>query len=361
MAAPEPAGVPAPQRGEGVDDELRPTLEPMAGSQFTLAALATTAVPGLEVTSTGMLGSARDGDYESALLQQAHGPLLVIRRPRSQRSEARQSADLVAIRALSAGIRTRLPFAVPEYVGQAPVGSTRAIVTTFIDGQHLSPRSLPTNPALSASIGSATAAIHALPTSFVTDAGLPSLTPFELLRGAVTTMDRAVATQLVPAQLQQRWEHAARDQQLWQFTPMVVHGALDASSFLVHESRVSGVLGWGDLRLGDPAKDLSWVLGIRDDRTTDAVLDAYTANGGGRDRQLRQRARLYHELETASWLLHGVQVKRTEIVDDAVAMMQRLAAVVDGEAAQPIEAERVDTMEIGEVEALLTSTERRHG
>ncbi|WP_066515196.1 phosphotransferase [Curtobacterium ammoniigenes] len=333
----------------------------MAGSQFTLAALATTAVPELVVTGAGVLGSVRDGDYESALLQHADGALSVIRRPRSQRAEARQSADLVAIRALSAGIRTRLPFAVPEYIGQAPIGSTRAIVTTFVDGDHLDPRALPTSPTLAASIGAAVAAIHGLPTSFVSDAGLPSLTPFEILRGAVTTMDRAVATQLVPAALQQRWEHAARDQQLWQFTPTVVHGSLDASSLLVRGGTVSGVLGWGDLRLGDPAKDLAWVLGIRDDRTTSAVFAAYTSNGGGRDRQLGQRARLYHELETAGWLLHGVQVKRTEIVDDAVAMMQRLAAVVDADAATPIEAEHVHTMEIREVEELLSTTERRHG
>ena len=97
----------------------------MAGSQFTLAALATTAVPGLVVTGTRTLGSAASGDYESAVLRDADGHVLAIRRPRNQRAEARQSADLVAIRALSAGIRTRLPFAVAEYRGQAPIGSTR--------------------------------------------------------------------------------------------------------------------------------------------------------------------------------------------------------------------------------------------
>jgi len=333
----------------------------MAGSHFTLAALATTAVPDLVVTGTRTLGSAASGDYESAVLRTDDDMHLTIRRPRNQRAEARQSADLVAIRALSTGIRARLPFIVPEYRGQAPIGSTRAIVTTYVPGERLDVRSLPSHPELAASIGRAVAAVHSLPTSFVSDAGLPSLTPFEILRSAVSLMDRAVATALVPAALQERWEGAARDQQLWQFAPTVVHGGLGPESFLADGDTVCGLLGWGELRLGDPAKDLAWVLGGHDTAVFDTVLAAYTANGGARDRQLTQRARLYHELETAQWLLHGVQVKSTEVVDDAVAMMHRLVDQVHSPSAAPLQGVSPETMEIGEVEQFLSSTERRHG
>ena len=332
----------------------------MAGSQFTLAALATTTVPGLEVTGTRTLGSVASGDYESALLHDSEGRESVIRRPRNQRAEARQSADLLAIRALSAGIRSRLPFAVPEYRGQAPIGSTRAILTSYVEGEHPALRDLTDRTELATSVGRAIAALHVLPTSFVTDAGLPSLTPFEVLRSAVSVMDRAVATKLVPDALRERWEGAARDQQLWQFTPTVVHGSLGLDSILVRGDDVTGVLGWGELRLGDPAKDLAWILGNRDSTAFDTVLASYTTNGGGRDRQLPQRARVHHELETAQWLLHGVQVKSTEVVDDAVAMMHRLAEAVHAPTAAPLQAVSPETMEIGEVEQLLSSTERRH-
>ncbi|MEN0103583.1 MAG: phosphotransferase, partial [Curtobacterium sp.] len=324
----------------------------MAGSQFTLAALATTAVPGLVVTGTRTLGSIASGDYESAVLRDADGAESAIRRPRNQRAEARQSADLLAIRALSAGIRSRLPFAVPEYRGQAPIGSTRAIVTTYVPGAHPALRALAERPELATSVGRSIAAVHVLPTSFVTDAGLPSLTPFEILRSAVSVMDRAVATKLVPAALQERWEGAARDQQLWQFTPTVVHGAFGVDAILVEGDSVSGVLGWGELRLGDPAKDLAWVLAGRRE-AFDTVLSAYEANGGGRDRQLAQRARVYHELETAQWLLHGVQAKSTEVVDDAVAMMHRLVDAVHAPTSTPLQSVSPETMEIGEVEQLL--------
>ena len=144
----------AEQRGGTPCTRHAPTLRGMAGSQFTLAALATTAVPGLLVTGTRTLGSAAAGDYESALLRDADGTEIVIRRPRNQRAEARQSADLVAIRALSAGIRTRLPFGVAEYRGQAPIGSTRAIVTTRPGRDRTRPSrrssSVPTSPRASA-------------------------------------------------------------------------------------------------------------------------------------------------------------------------------------------------------------------
>lgn len=61
----------AEQRGVQPCTRHAPTLRGMAGSQFTLAALATTAVPGLLVTGTRTLGSAAAGDYESALLRDA--------------------------------------------------------------------------------------------------------------------------------------------------------------------------------------------------------------------------------------------------------------------------------------------------
>ena len=247
----------------------------MAGSQFTLAALATTAVSGLLVTGTRTLGSAASGDYESAVLRDADGVETAIRRPRNQRAEARQSADLVAIRALSAGIRTRLPFAVAEYRGQAPIGSTRAIVTTYLPGSHPTMQALVERPELATSVGRAVAAIHQLPTSFVTDAGLPSLTPFEVLRSAVSVMDRAVATKLVPAALKERWEGAARDQQLWQFTPTVVHGSLGTETILVSGDDVSGETDCSGAALGVWTASTSRCI-IATASSTTSVLFAWT-------------------------------------------------------------------------------------
>src|SRR5690606_21451227 len=84
----------------------------MARSHLTLAALATAAVAGLDAAAAQPIGSGSHGDFEAALVTGADGRHWVIRIPTSERAEAEQSADLVALRALSTGIRSRLPFAV---------------------------------------------------------------------------------------------------------------------------------------------------------------------------------------------------------------------------------------------------------
>ena len=309
----------------------------MARSHLTLAALATSAVAGLDLVSTTSFGGGDANDFDSALLTGRDGNHWIIRLPRNERAEAEQSADLVALRALSQGIRARLPFAVSAYVGQAPVDGTRAIVYEFVYGtkahlDHLDAGS----DGLADSIGSAIAAIHSLPTSFVADAGLPVLTPIESLRAAVSIMDRAAATGLVPAQLLGRWERATEETAMWQFQPTVVNNTLSADSFLVSEGKVTGLLGWHELRVGDPARDLCWLLAARDVDAANSAMDAYNSARGTIDRQVGHRAKLYAELEAAKWLLHGSQLRSQEIVDDAVAMLSAIVDDVENDVMSPL-------------------------
>jgi len=319
-------------------------------SPLTLAALATSAVPGLDVTHAAALGGT-GGEVDSALLSTRDGRTLVIRVPRTPAAESEQSADLVAIRALSDGVRARLPFGVPRMLGQAPVDGTRAIVSEFVDGTPLSLDRL--TPSLAASIGRAIAAIHALPTSVVADVGLPQLRAIDVMREAVTTLDRAAATGLVPAALLRRWEVAAEDSSLWQFTPTVVNGALSASSFLAVGDSVTGLLGWARLQVGDPARDLFWMLGSSNPDVADAGFDAYHQARGVLDRELGRRAAFAAELELARWLLHGTERRSTEIVDDAVEMLHALLDRVSGDLLNPLAAEQTARAGMDDVQELL--------
>ena len=329
----------------------------MARSHLTLAALATSAVPGLDVAGAAHFGASEGGDYDAALLTGRDGKHWIIRAPRNARAESEQSADLVALRALSAGVRTRLPFSVSTFAGQAPLGSTRAFVYEFVYGAKVTLGSIGSGPdSLASSIGSAIAAIHSLPTSFVADAGLPVLTSGECLRAAVTVMDRAAATALVPAALIARWERAAEDTKLWQFQPTVINGAVSADSFLAADDAVASVLGWQELRVSDPARDLQWVLS--NDSVADSVFDAYSRARGATDRQVKQRAMFYAELEVAKWLLHGTETRNTEIVDDAVQMLTGLVDNIRNDVMNPIGTQTMPTMAVDEVEAFLARSER---
>ena len=325
----------------------------MARSHLTLAALATAAVPELNAASAMAIGSGTHGDYEAALVTGTDGAHWIIRVPNSDRAEAEQSADLVALRALSTGIRSRLPFGVSTFAGQVPTGGTRAVVYAFVHGTRIFLHDIAPGDGIATSIGRAIAAIHSLPTSFVTDAGLPVLSPSELLRANLVVMDRASATGLIPGALLGRWEGATEDSALWQFAPTVVNGALSADSMLVDGHEISGILGWQGLSVGDPARDLFWLLGSPRDGVADTAIDAYQLARGSSDRHLARRARLYSELEIVKWLLHGSQERSTEIVDDAVAMLHGLADRVHNDLSATLSDTPRPTMDVQEVEAML--------
>jgi len=328
----------------------------MARSHLTLAALATSAVAGLDIVGSQPFGSP-GGDFDAAILTGRDGRHWIVRVPRSERAEQEQSADLIALRALSTGVRARLPFAVSSFAGQVPVDGTRAVVSEFVYGTKVPLGSMGTD--LAASIGASIAAIHALPPNVVIDAGLPSHTPVETLRAVVGLMDRAAATGLVPAALLARWERATEDSTLWQFTPSVVNGALGSDSFLSADDQVTGILGWHGLRVGDPASDLQWLAGAGLDDLADAAFASYGQVRGTVDRQLRQRAAVLSELEVARWLLHGADTRSTEIVDDAVGMLSALVDDVQNDLMNPIGGPTVP-LGVEDVEALLERTSRIH-
>jgi macrolide phosphotransferase len=337
-------------------DKPPPTLFGMARTHLTLAALATSAVAGIDVVAASRFGSGAHGDFDSALLTDRDGKHWIIRIPRNDRAQAEQSADLVALRALSPGVRERLPFRVSTFAGQTPFEGTRACVYEFVYGSKVPLRDV--SPELAADMGRAIAAIHSLPTSFVADAGLPTQTALDSRRSCITVLERAAATGLVPAGLLARWGRATEEAQLWQYQPTVIHGSLTASSFLVSDGEVAGVLGWQDLRVGDPARDLFWVLGASDEHVSDAALESYGRERGNTDRQVKHRAMLYAELEIAKWLLHGTQERSTEIVDDAVQMLDGLLESIANDVMNPIGEQRLPAASVDEVEQLLSRSER---
>ncbi|MCX7521947.1 phosphotransferase [Microbacterium sp. STN6] len=328
----------------------------MARSHLTLAALATSAVAGLDVAGARSFSNSGAGDYDSALLTSRDGAEYLIRIPTTQAAETEQSADLVALRALTTGVRGRLPFDVPTYLGQTPIGGTRALVYEFLHGRHVSVDDITVDDGLAASVGRALAAVHRLPTAFIAEAGLPSLSAAECHSSTLSLIEAAVSTGHVPTGLRDRWREAAADDASWQFQPTVINGALTADSLLVEGATVTGVLGWSALRVGDPARDLHWILAMSSD-AADAALEAYAAaRQVSTDRHFTQRAMLYAELEVARWLLHGRETHDQSIVDDAVEMMDGLVDQVHGSQAAPLSTETGPVMAVSDVEALLRST-----
>ena len=331
----------------------------MVRTALTLAALATSAVAGLDVTSAIRIGSAGHGGFDKAILTSRDGRRLMIRAPRMQSAADTATADLTGLRALSTGVRGRLPFAVPIYLGEVAVESSRALVFDVLPGEPLTLATLASGGQLAASVGRSLAAIHSLPTSFVIDAGLPLVRPLDALSEVVALMDRAADTGLIPAALSARWERATEDPALWQFVPTVINGDLTAGSFLHAADAVSGVTGWALLSVGDPARDLFWTLSAMANDASDGVFDEYNKIRGSSDRQIKKRAMLYAELELAKWLLHGTKLKSTQIVDDAVAMLHNVVDFVQNDLNRRIDTNTRPVLSVAEVEEMLDRDDRK--
>lgn len=323
----------------------------MASTPLTLAALATSAVPGLHVLGARLHSDGGADEYTAAVVV-AEDEELIIRVPRNSAAEVRQSGELLGLAALADGARSALPFSVPETRGITRAGDTRAVVTTFLPGGRITAEALESDALLLQPVAEAIAAIHLLPVSIVQQAGLPMRSSEEVREQASRLVARAEETRLLPETVHMHWEQALASARLWDFAPAVVHGSLDADQLLISDDRVSGVLGWSELSVGDPAIDLSWLLAAGSE-VLDAVLSRYSVSRGMLGiRELRARAILHHQLEVAKWLLHGVEAHDESIIDDAVGMLDRLVDRLGrmGSAA-PLQADPV--LSEGEVRQLL--------
>jgi len=303
----------------------------MGHTALMLSALATSAVPGFHAVSAQTLSSA---EKDVALVYDVSQDPWLVELPTSAQSEAAHTEALRAIRALSEGLRSRLTFRVPRLAGTTEVGNRTLSVCEYLPGQAPAPHKV--SPILAASIGTALAQIHSLPTSSVQDYDRPADSAIDSLRECAGIVDRAAATGLLPQALLRRWETASEDASLWQFEPTVIHALMQLGHLLVDNDTVVAIDQWRDFRVGDPAKDLAWLTTPASGSFANGVLTAYRSARPAADRWAMQRARFYAELDVAKWLLHGIDAANDTIIADATAMLSALHDRVSGDMDQAL-------------------------
>lgn len=279
------------------------------------------------------------GRFDAALVRFEDGREAVVRMPADEGAAADLAAESRALVALTPGVRALLPFRAPEILGESGSGAARVLVVDYLPGYRVEPAHLPKGRGIAPAIGAALAAVHALPPSIVRTDGLPVRTPEQVRDDVSRLLDRVEATRRAPDVLVDRWRRAAETDELWRFDPAVVFGGASSSTFLLEddgddEVRVVAALEWGGLSVGDPATDLRWLASAPE--AADDVLSGYVADATrAPDALLRERARLYAELEFARWLVHGFENADTPVVDDAVALLDALADGVRGDRIVP--------------------------
>lgn len=305
-----------------------------------LAALATAAVPGLEPVAVGP--SPDDAtDFDSALIQGADRRRWRVRSPRGTEASARLETEMLVLRAFGPAVRAELPFQMPAVAGTVSLGDLTTCVYTHLAGTVRELSELAQGgPRLVKDIGAALAAIHALPHSLVDGADLPAYTANQFRQRRLNELDQAATTGQIPPVLLRRWENALEDVSLWRFNPTVVHGDLHEDNLLVDDGRVSAVIGWTDLRVGDPADDLAWLVASNEPQFVDAVVAAYhEARQEPVDPHLLRRASLAAEFALAQYLVKALALGDAEAARDGQDMLRQLAADIEEQEAAEAPAE----------------------
>lgn len=304
----------------------------MARTPLSLAGLAVAALPGTSIV--GMRGIEQPGDYDSAELTCSDGSTLLVQTPASELAGVSQAAELALLLAelqhlVLAG---ELPFAVPEVVATTPLPDQawgKAVITRALVGNPLQVDAMRPGPGLTYNVGRAIAAIHSLPTALLERLEFPIFTAADYRNRHLIELDAAGSTGLVPTVLLERWEDYLEDEDIWQFTPVVLHGDLAAEYLLVDKGRVSTVSGWANARVADPADDLSWLVAAASDEVGESLLKAYQSSRPGvEDPGLLDRAMLLSELALARWLQYGLRENQPDIVSEATTMLSDLAQAV---------------------------------
>lgn len=108
----------------------------------------------------------------------------------------------------------------------------------------------------------------------------------------------------------------AEGESLYGLEAALVHADLGPEHLLCREGRLAGVIDWGDVRIGDPALDLSWLLHVPPSGFRDRLLDAYE---GHVDDGFLARSRFYHRLAPWYEAHYGVTLGRDEHVRSGLA------------------------------------------
>lgn len=298
----------------------------MGRPALILAALAADAAPGKNFRGLRKLDLS--DNLDAVLLQTAEGEGFTFKIPANPQGESELAVERTVLRALAAN-SDQLPFSIASELGTTKDSlGNLGVVFTSVEGNEPDLAKLPPG-AFSKTLADSLAAIHSLDTHGVKEAGLPDYDSNSQLHQRVAELDRIAALGRVPAALLTRWEAALEDVGMFRYHPTVVHGGISKDHLKMDGQRIVGMTGFENLRISDPAEDLSWIVGAGLPSTVEDALLHYRAARPSSDENLIQRATLYSELELGSWLAHCVELGDEEAIAQAEDLISELRDQLD--------------------------------
>jgi aminoglycoside phosphotransferase (APT) family kinase protein len=147
--------------------------------------------------------------------------------------------------------------------------------------------------------------------------GVPLAKRNDVTRASIASLGATIDA----AAVTEAWEVALSAPE-WKRTPVWIHGDLDSRNLLVEGGRLSAVIDWGGLGVGDPACDVmvAWKVLSADMRKTFraelSVDEATWARGRGWALSQALNALSYYTLETNPLLVHEARRWMAEVLAD---------------------------------------------
>lgn len=298
-----------------------------AKTPLELAALATAAVPGLDIVGL------RPPQFSDEVMSvtgviDARGDRWTVACPHDGVGGLDLDAESgVLSRLAKAHDAKRLPFDVPRIHGTTltPQGD-RVIVHQDLGGRTMDEEDFEDPHILPSSLGRSLAALHNLPGITYTGIQLPFYSAMECRDRHFALLDEAAEKVLIPANLWNRWDAALEEVSLWRFAPAPIHGDLQGNSIIVEGGAVRAMTGFSSAHVGDPAQDIAWILAQASDVFLERFREAYSQERSATDLHLFTRAQLLSELAIIRWLVHGLHAEDRSIIEEARQMLQELSA-----------------------------------
>ena len=302
---------------------------------YELAALATVAVPRLEVAGLRPPQFSDEVLSVTGLIDTSGDRWMVVCPHDTVGGLDMEAQNAVLERLGKAHDFSKIPFEVPRPAGftRTPEGD-RVMVHRDLGGHVMETSDFDDPHLLPASLGNALAALHNLPELIYTGVNLPAYSAIECRDRHQAVLDEAAQEVVIPANLWDRWEESLENLSLWRFLPSPIHGDLSETSIHVDHGRVCALTGFSSAHVGDPAVDIAWVFARASDEFLERFHEAYQQTRSEKDLHLLERAELLSELAVVRWLVHGLHSGDSDIVDEARAMLAELSASVGESAAK---------------------------
>lgn len=280
--------------------------------------------PGLEIRSLEYLG---EGDFCQAYALNRRHVVRVSKHDRAARALAREACVLTRI-----ADALPLPVPVPAHFPDPAGGASAISIHERVNGRELGRDVWLGFPAaerhrLARAVGHFLGALHRVDAATVRSCGVEELDHGARAR-ALRARIQAPAGSPLPDTLRADLDAAlarylAADTQ-WDFQPALLHGDFGPGHVLMAVERVelTGVIDWGDVVIGDPARDFIFVYEDWGPEFLEVALDGYSLES--RDRLL-PRIHLHYLADQLAWTLTAsAEARAADVQHGVTALAQGL-------------------------------------